>query len=312
MKQPIISIDWDHTFRNMNGLDLNILSLVCYAKAKNIPVGLTTHRDIENTTLYALYYWQFKKPENDKIALAAAIHYWQKYFLDPINVKFDFVNAKYQPNYSNENYYEKVLLPHEMKLAFEIKQKNILDAPDMVKQIIHQYQQKEDLIDNNEFKGSQLDWLVKHYENKCNGTIYHIDDSREVCDFLLDEFQKININRHIKINTIFYDKIPLFYNEHCVDFLRKIGLLFDWETFVKNDCAPFCNNKFLYLSLCLFATQINFTDMDMLNKVRLHLSKLILPDNASNNLPALIQNVINKIENSRQSIHFFLNEWVEC
>src|SRR5690242_10134687 len=78
MKKPIISIDWDHTFRNMHGLDLNLLSLVCYSKAKGIPVGLTTHRDIENTTLYSLYHWQFKKPENNKIALAAAINYWQE------------------------------------------------------------------------------------------------------------------------------------------------------------------------------------------------------------------------------------------
>lgn len=307
MKTPIISIDWDHTFRNMHGLDLNILTLICYANAKGIPVGLTTHRDIENTTLYSMY----QKPENNKIALAAAINYWQRYFLDAINIKCDFINARYQPNYHNENYYEKVVLPHEMNLAFEIKQKNLLDNPEAINKIISQYQQKEGIINNNEFKGSQINWLSNHYENKFNGTIYHIDDSHEVCNFLLDEFQKMNPASHIKINTIFYNKSPMFYNEKCGMLLEDIGLFADWESFLKNGCAPSCNNNLLYLSLCLLATQIGFTDTDILNKTRENLSKLTLLDAANNELIALIQDIVNKIEKNIQPIHFFLNEWVD-
>jgi hypothetical protein len=311
IKNPIISIDWDHTFRNMHGLDLNIFSLVCYAKAKNITIGLTTHRDIENTTLYSLYYWQFKKPENIKTPLAAAINYWQKYFLDTFNVKFDFINARYQPNYQNENYYDKFLLPHELNLSFEIRHKNILDDSKKVKNIITQYQHKEAIIDNNDFKGAQLNWLAEHYKNNFNGTIYHIDDSHDVCHFLLDEFKKVNADHNVKINTIFYDKATMFYNDHCAMFLREIGLLSDLENFLQNGCVPCSNNHFLYLSHCLLATQMCYTDTNILNKIEIYLSNLALYDNESNKLCSLIQNIIGKIKETGQPIHFFLNEWVE-
>ena len=93
----IISIDWDHTLRNLAGLDISILSLILYAKSKNIPVGLTTHRDKENTVLYTLYNWQYEKPKDETIALAAAISYWDKNFFKPYNIELDFINGRYQP-----------------------------------------------------------------------------------------------------------------------------------------------------------------------------------------------------------------------
>lgn len=126
-RDVIISIDWDHTFRNISGLDLNILSLIFYAKSKNIPVGLTTHRDVENTILYTLYYWQYQKPEDETMALAAAISYWDEHLFKPCHIQFDFINARYQPLHDNTNYYQQILYPLEKKLAEDIITNHILD-----------------------------------------------------------------------------------------------------------------------------------------------------------------------------------------
>lgn len=84
---------------------------------KNIPVGLTTHRDIENTALYTLYYWQYEKPEDEATALAAAISYWDKHLFKSYNIQFDFINARYQPLHGDINYYQHFLLPLEKKVG---------------------------------------------------------------------------------------------------------------------------------------------------------------------------------------------------
>lgn len=164
MNHPIIiSIDWDHTFRNMSGLDLNILAIARFAKSKQISVGLTTHRDIENTTLYTLYYWQYEKPQDNSDALAAAISYWDQHVFKPLNLAFDFINARYQPISSPHNYYKTTLYPLEKKLAEEINNHHILNDKQMVKNKIQEYVRKEPLMENNEFKQAQIAWLINQY-----------------------------------------------------------------------------------------------------------------------------------------------------
>lgn len=308
--QPIISIDWDHTFRNMHGLDLNMLAVVCYAQAKNIAVGLTTHRDIENTTLYSLYHWQFQKPKNKEMALAAAIHYWQKYLFYPLEIKFDFINARYQPNYENSNYYEKILLPHELNLFLEIEQKNILQDQEAVKNKVVQHQKKEDSIQHNEFKGAQINWLIKHYENNFNGALYHIDDSQEVCDFLFEEFKKVNSECTKEIITVHYHHPPLFYNKHCSAFLEDIGLFAEWNRFLAHGCTPlpYSSNHFLYLSLCLLATQISYAQIDILEAIEKNLIN-VMPSAPDNFFCQFIFYLIAKIKEANQPVYFFLNEW---
>lgn len=303
--QPLISIDWDHTFRNTHGLDLNLLALVCYANAKNIPIGLTTHRDIENTTLYTLYHWQYEKPNHDSVALAAAINYWLNNILRPLNIKLNFINARYQPNYHQKNYYNEVLLPHEQILAHEIKLNNLLDDRDNVKRMILKYQKvNEGEINHNEYKGAQIAWLSEYFKNKFSGRIYHIDDNSDVCDLLVDDLENIKSD-NIDVNTIYYHDAPLFANKSCAALLKDIGLIDDWERFITNNYLPFCDNYSLYLSLCFFATQVCYSENNILEQVSTNLHKNTF---FNNNLSSFIKKIINKTLQTGQPVCFFLNE----
>lgn len=280
---PIISIDWDHTLRNLQGLDLNILALINYAKAKKIPVGLTTHRDIENTTLYSLYYWQNQQPANIKIPLAAAISYW------PVTV--DFINARYQPLYLEENYYEKIILPHEKMLAFEINENKLLADPNKVKSFLAKYHEfKEGELKDNEFKEAQINWLNNQYK----GTIYHIDDNQDVCRVLPKTFKNVQ--------TFWYQQAPLLANESCGSIFNDIGFIEDWDAFIAHEGAPFSDNEELYLSLCLFATQYCYHEINFLEKIALHLNQIMSPQ------VFLIKDLIQQIKEKQQPVHFILNE----
>ncbi|MFI4956159.1 MAG: hypothetical protein ACHQAX_02995 [Gammaproteobacteria bacterium] len=228
----IISIDWDHTFRNVTGIDLNILALVLYAQSKQIPVGLTTHRDLENTTLYTLYHWQHGPHSNDeRDALAAAIHYWDENLFKPLNIRFDFINARYQPRCKGINYYQHSILPLEKRLAEEILVNGILNAPEVVRNKIGEYAVPEELLDNNEFKEAQIFWLSNMYQHvHDHATLYHIDDSRDVCDFLPEKLTQLK--NGLTVKTILYRSSPLFSNKACLECLSDIGLLDDINDFI--------------------------------------------------------------------------------
>ncbi len=220
----IISIDWDHTLRGMHGIDLGLLALAMYAKSKSIPVGLTTHRDIENTTLYTLYYWQHKPPKRSEDALAAAISYWDKLCFKPFNLQFDFINARYQPRTGKGNYYQDVLYPLEQKLAGEIRENMILENPLLVQEKMHTYAQKEHPIENNDAKEAQIIWLCGQFKE---AMIYHVDDSPEVCGDLPRKFSRLNKNRNHRVKTIFHETTPILNSEAYAELLIKIGLLED-------------------------------------------------------------------------------------
>ncbi len=246
----IISIDWDHTFRNMAGIDLGLLALVLYAKSKHIPVGLTTHRDLENTTLYTLYHWQYQKPDDIHDALAAAISYWDKRLFRPLNITFDFINARYQPRYETGNYYQDKLYGLEQKLAQEIMQHHILDNPQLVQEKIKQYAEAEEPLANNEYKESQLLWLSEQYAKEGTlPTIYHIDDDHGVCQQLPHQF--------LHVHTIFYEHSPFFANQNIMEFLSEIGLLSDMQNFIH---SPHLDDQQCCLSLCLALLQVVSVD----------------------------------------------------
>jgi hypothetical protein len=232
----IISIDWDHTFRNVSGIDLNILALVLYAQSKQIPVGLTTHRDLENTTLYSLYHWQYARHSMDKRdALAAAIHYWDENLFKPLNIRFDFINARYQPRCNDISYYHHFILPLEKSLAEEILTHGILNDPEVVRNKIKEYAISEGLMDNNEFKEAQILWLSNVYQHvHANATLYHIDDSRDVCEYLPEKFLELHPQTRLTVKTIFYQNSPLFSNQSHVECLADIGLLTDISLFINH------------------------------------------------------------------------------
>lgn len=304
----IISLDWDHTFRNMTGIDLNILALSLYAKSKHIPVGLTTHRDLENTTLYTLYPWQYQTPQNDSDALAAAISYWDKHLFKPLNLEFDFINARYQPRYDNNNYYNDVLYPLEKKLAEEITLHRILDNPPIVREKIREYGQIENFIADNEFKETQLLWLSKVFSSNENPlTFYHLDDSSAVCESLSTAFAKLTTKTNVAVKTIFYQHSPLFANECCIELLTQIGLLQDIQNFIRY--PEYMNegfdNPLQCLALCLAVLQIPYIDNAIFSKIEKILTQaqvklLLKPENE--NLYHFVEKLLRETKTTGQAL----------
>ncbi len=264
----IISIDWDHTLRNMEGIDLNLLALVLYAKSKNIPVGLTTHRDLENTTLYTLYYWQYEKPKNESDALAAAISYWDKHLFKPLNITFDFINARYQPRYQHDNYYQEKLFPLEQKLAEEIILNRILDDRDIVQEKIKQYAQVESILEGNEYKETQIRWLLNFFQPiEDSFTLYHVDDNKEVCQHL---------SKQRSVNAIFYEKSPLFSNEISVELLENIGLLDDMQRLMEHDVVDIFDNQQRWLAVIMAILQMPYINNEIFLIIESVLKKMAL------------------------------------
>ncbi len=266
----IISIDWDHTFRNMAGIDLGILSLVLYAKAKQIPVGITTHRDLENTTLYTLYPWQHQIADDEHDALAAAISYWDEHLFKPLNITFDFINARHQVRYAQGNYYEDKLLPLEKKLAQEIIHNHILNNPALVREKIQQYAMIEEPVFNNDAKQAQIVWLSQQFSHhETFPMIFHIDDSHEVIQQLPFEFPHVQ--------TIFYEHAPFFSNQGCEKLLSDIGFIEDIQNF---SLTAWLENPLQGLALCLALLQFNLS-ADQLFMLEQDLKKLkpLLNDN---------------------------------
>jgi hypothetical protein len=234
----------------MAGIDLGILALALYAKSKHIPVGLTTHRDLENTTLYTLYHWQYQKPDDIHDALAAAISYWDQHLFKPLNMTFDFINARYQPRYETGNYYHDKLHGLEKILAQEILQNHILDNPINVQEKIKQYAQAEEPLLNNEYKEAQILWISEQYAKEGKlPMIYHIDDDHGVCQQLPHQFPNVH--------TIFYEHSPFFSNQNSIEFLSTIGLLSDMQSFIHQ---PHLDNPQRCLSLCLALLQVVTVD----------------------------------------------------
>jgi hypothetical protein len=268
----ILSIDWDHTFRNTEGLDLQILGLVCYAQAKNIPWGLTTHRDIENTTLYA-----FDSDQNTVDALATTIYYWQQHILKPFGLQANFINARYQPLYVDSNYYQQIVLPHEKQLTADIVEQTILQNPQAMREKLRYYVTiREPILTNNEFKQAQLKWLNDHYAHTPSTIIFHIDDHEPLCRY----WQTAN---DPYLQAIHYATTPLFSNASASLLAEKIGLLADLAWFIQTltTAAAFQENPRLCLALCLFAMQIhanNPTILSALEKIILSLSLTLTDD----------------------------------
>lgn len=286
--KTIISIDWDHTLRKMDGLNLNLLILILYAQAKKIPVGLTTHRDIENTTLYTLHHSQFSPPENNDDALAAAIFYWQQHIFSPLKIKFDFINARYQPICDALNYYESVLLPLETQLADDILTQKILLSPERVREKIKTYtaQQETKLIHNN-YKEMQIAWLCHQYDED-HLSIIHLDDDDQLIQNLPSSFKNYyQQEKIVDLKTIHVEDESLLRNEMYFNFLKQIGFIDDAETFIQADDMHlkqflFCNQR-LALSLCLLLTQIYYAEVKILEKIKMLLNKLatnVTPDNS--------------------------------
>ncbi len=224
MKKYVLSIDWDHTFRHFPGLDMQILILVMYCQGKGIPVGLTTHRDRENFILYSLYHWQHQAPEHEADALSAAIDYWQKTQFDPLGIRFDFINARYQPEYEDRNYYYEVLLPFEQLLAEDIQNNQFVWDKEAVKQRIAYYtQEKEPLIPGNEYKQAQIAWLAQQYPS---AEIWHLDDCQNVAENLLN------------VNTLHYAQFPLFSNPKSAQLVEALGILDDARALLESSEMP--------------------------------------------------------------------------
>lgn len=299
MNNTIISIDWDHTFRNMAGIDLGILALVLYAQSQHIPVGLTTHRDLENTTLYTLAYAQYRIPEEESDALAAAISYWDKHVFKPLNIYFDFINARYQVRYETGNYYQDKLLELEKKLAEEIIQNRILDNPKTVQEKVAQYAKAEEPLLNNEYKEAQILWLSEQFaQSGTLPTIYHIDDNQEVYQQLAHQFSHVH--------TIFYQHSPLFSNQSCIPFVTEIGLLNDMQAFATGEWPE---NPLRGLSLCLAMLQVVMIDdalFDIIEKKFQDLKSAITPDLIR--LYAFIEGLLLAIKTKKQPIYLLNND----
>lgn len=295
----IISIDWDHTFRNMEGIDLGILAIVLYAQSLAIPVGITTHRDQENTTLYTLYAWQYKKPDTQAHALAAAISYWDAHLFKLLNINFDFINARHQVNSGEENYYQNVLLPLEKKLSHEIIANNILNDGSIVRKKLQEYAIAEGAVENNEFKEAQILWLSEKFsERDALPIIYHIDDSADVCQQLANRF------RHV--NTVFYEQSPLLSNETCVKMLKDIGFIDAAQQFLHQ---PPLQNPLYCLSLCLAVSQMFLPDNAMIEVIRTTLVELepqLPPDLI--NLHQFINRLIETMHSRQAGIYLLKND----
>ncbi|MGB6977313.1 MAG: hypothetical protein WBE18_07685 [Gammaproteobacteria bacterium] len=311
----ILSIDWDHTLRNLSGLDINILSLIAYANSRQIPVGLTTHRDIENTTLYTLHYWQYEKPKAESTALAAAISYWNTRFFDPLNIKIDFINARYQPLYNKSNYYNQVLLPHENCLANDIIVKGILQDSNRVRDAIKNYAlQKEPAFENNEHKEAQISWLGNRYAREFDKiVIYHIDDDKELCEALPKKIKQMTAtNENIAVKIVPYCIMPLFANKESLPLLQDIGLMDDIELFL-NHCnssmIPFADNPSRCLSVCLCLLQMYDSEQSILSLIKKTIDR-IKPQlkGAILNFIQLIENIIKIVQLSKHPVYLLSND----
>lgn len=282
VRKTIISIDWDHTLRKMDGLDVNILILMFYAQANNISIGLTTHRDIENTTLYTLYHWQYQIPENNYAALAAAISYWNTAFFSRMNIKLNFINARYQPLFNDSNYYEKTLLPIENALAKEIINDKILENPRTVRSKISEHinRKKEAPISSNQYKEKQILWLYEQYNRMSEGsiTIVHLDDDKDTCHWL-----PIKISEHyepdsrFKLKTIYCNNEFLLLDEGYCSLLNEIGLFEYAETLIrKKQISEFTQlpDQLSCLSGCLLLAQMHYDDIKILSSIRKFLVQL--------------------------------------
>lgn len=269
MDNLIISIDWDHTLRKTEGLDINLLILVLYALAKKIPIGLTTHRDIESTVLYSLYFWQNHPPKYNEEALSAFISYWQTLFFTPMNIEFDFINARYQPISGNQNYYSSVLLPLEKKLADEIVVNDILKEPHIVRLKILEYtSQKESLTESDQFKEKQMEWICNKYKGQLPINIVHIDDNETLTHNLPLIFSQVSRTLHASVKTIFVQDNFVLLNEDFLSFLNNIGLIKYAESILSPDfkITKKINSKEL-LSACLLLGQLNYANIEITSKI---------------------------------------------
>lgn len=296
----IISIDWDHTFRNMTGLDLGILALALYANAKKIPVGLTTHRDLENTTLYTLYPWQYEKPAHNNDALAAAISYWDQHLFQKLNLNFDFINARYQSRISPANYYQEILYPLEKTLAAEITENYILENKITIKEKIAQYAQTEIPLADNECKEAQISWLMQTFSAD-NQVIYHIDDDPKVCQTLPLRFSSVH--------TIFYAQSPFFSNQACVLLLNEIGFLNDIQNFIHSQLLP--EDPQQCLAVILAILQLPNINNEIFSTIEAALNNLQLSSHSKlTYLFDFIKKQLLAVQALGQSIHILMNDSV--
>ena len=256
MKKKLLSIDWDHTLRQLSGLDTQILTLIIYCQGMGIPVGLTTHRDRENFVLYSLYYWQYEQPQHKADALAAAIDYWQQTWFEPMGIKFDFINARYQPLYEEQNYYFAELQPFERELAAKIHQKGFFTDTATVKQCIAEYtQKKEPSMLNNEYKQAQIAWLAKQYGSVAKDTleIWHIDDCEKVIANLPSAFQEHReYSQNVIVKPVRYKSFPLFSNPDSESLVMALGLYEAARVLLKNSKMPAMATK--AEGLCVIAS----------------------------------------------------------
>lgn len=267
INEMIISIDWDHTLRRTNGLDLNLVILMMYAQANSIPFGITSHRDIENTVLYTLYYWQHRAPERNCDALAAAINYWLNGFFMPMHIKFDFINTRYQPMFKDKNYYQDVLLAVELELESKINKNKILQNQPLVRSTIAELtSNKEQLMPDNEYKESQIAWLCEKYihQSDKNKLIVHIDDDQKLCHHL-------PINSKHEVTTIYCEEGSLLLNEMYLDLCRDTGLFEYSHDLLESDFTPSKYNtaakQLSFFSACMLLAQFHHNDINTLSQI---------------------------------------------
>ncbi len=256
MNNFVLSIDWDHTLRNSNALDLGLLSLIFYAKAKEIPVGLTTHRDCHNTTYYMVSEWQDNLAETAESTFPAAISYWQKSFLDGLNLKLDFISARFQPEYHPNSYYEQVILPYEEYLMREMASPLIKQNPQDISVTIKKYlpNVEEVISDDNHFKQAQTRWLTERYPGK---TILHIDDDFQVFK---------NLPGHFEVNQVhtFLFESPAIVKSSAeeLNLYELLGIKADAEIFSQeNNFQLLEKDDQKWLAVCLWlltADKIDF------------------------------------------------------
>ena len=200
---------------------------------------------------------------------------------------------------------------HEEKLAFEIMHHHLLSDPSKVLALVQQYSGTEKAIAHNEFKEAQINYLAQQFQGRFNGIIYHIDDSIDVCEKLNETFQALRHDNNVQVHTLSYHHAPLFYNESCITMLNDIGLLEDWDIFLRHEGQAWDDHEPLYLALCLFATQVHDTDRDFLAQLAAQLQKFQAHAQAKNiPLCIMILALIDRILETGQSVHFYLNEWV--
>lgn len=268
----------------MDGLDINLLMLALYANAKQIPVGLTTHRDIENTTLYTFCPALENNETSNDDALAAAISYWNEALFSQMELNFDFINARYQPIYNEKNYYETTLLPFEKRLADDINLQNFLNDRDKIELKMTEYLSlKEPVMANNDYKELQINWLCERYAQHINkgSPVFHLDDDANVTKHLQSALEKKHQSKSVK--PIFMDDESLLANPPFLALLEHIGVIEYAKQLMSQDNLtpdhPLLANSRAVLSAGLLLAQANYEKDETLEKINDIFSKLKDKDN---------------------------------